>query len=180
MPGIDANLYGPQHAGGTVGQVTSCNQDLAAANGNIFTVTGVIKIKNLVGTVSTVLATSTSLRLFAGATAITAKNVIDITAAANRGYLHDLFYDATGITGSTSTEFCNGAASDDWLVERCAFYVDAAQGDAFTLASPVRWTWQDNDFYVGLTGIAWASVFTFATSALGSPPTTQVRVLSLW
>jgi len=98
---------------------------------------------------------------------ITAKNVIDITAAANRGYLHDLFYDATGITGSTSTEFCNGAASDDWLVERCAFYVDAAQGDAFTLASPVRWTWQDNDFYVGLTGIAWASVFTFATSALG-------------
>ena len=98
----------------------------------------------------------------------TATNFIDLTAAANRGYLHDLFYDSTGIAASTSTEFCNGATCDDWLVERCFFYVDAAQGDAFTLTSPKRWIWQDCDFMVGLTTVAWASVLTFATTPLGN------------
>ena len=98
----------------------------------------------------------------------TGTNFLDITAGAHRGYLHHLFYDATGVTGSTSTEFCNGGAVNDWLVEDCSFYVDAAQGDAFTLTSPVRWVWQRNDFMVGLTTIAWASVFTFATTPLGN------------
>ena len=99
---------------------------------------------------------------------LTAGTFFSGAAAADRGYLHHLFYDATGVTGSTSTEFFNGAASQDWLVEDCRFYVDAAQGDAFTLASPLRWTWQDCDFTVGITAIAWASVFTFTTSALGN------------
>jgi hypothetical protein len=99
---------------------------------------------------------------------LTAKNFIDISSGADRGHLHDLYYNAAGITGSTSTEFVNGAASVDWLVERCSFYVDAAQGDAFTLASPERWVWQDSDFLVGLSAVAWASVFTFTTSALGN------------
>lgn len=99
---------------------------------------------------------------------LTAKNTINHAAGADRGYLHHLFWDATGITGSTSTEFFNGAGSKDWLVEKCSFYVDAAQGDAFTIDSPLRWIWRDCDFTVGLTGIAWASVFTFATSALGN------------
>lgn len=99
---------------------------------------------------------------------LTAKNFIDITSGAHRGYLHHLYYNATGIAASTGTEFCNGAASVDWLVERCIFYVDAAQGDAFTLDSPQRWVWQDCDFLVGLTTVAWASVFTFATTALGN------------
>jgi hypothetical protein len=98
---------------------------------------------------------------------LTAAKFLDVTAGADRAYLHDLFYDATGVAASTSTEFCNAAAALDWLVERCVFYVDAAQGDAFTLASPQRWVFQDNDFMVGLTTVAWASVFTFATSALG-------------
>jgi hypothetical protein len=98
---------------------------------------------------------------------LTAAKFMDVTAAANRGYLHHLFYNATGVAASTSTEFCNAAAADDWLIEQCSFYVDAAQGDAFTLASPLRWVWQDCDFSVGITAIAWASVFTFATSALG-------------
>jgi hypothetical protein len=99
---------------------------------------------------------------------LTAKNFIDLSSGADRGHLHHLYYNATGITGSTSTEFCNGTTNVDWLVEKCAFYVDAAQGDAFTLTSPQRWTWQDCDFTVGLTGIAWATVFTFVTSALGN------------
>jgi hypothetical protein len=99
---------------------------------------------------------------------LTAGISISGTAAANRGYLHHLFWDATGIATSTSTECFNGAASQDWLVEQCAFYIDAAQGDAFTLASPLRWVWQDCDFMVGLTAVAWASVFTFTTSALGN------------
>lgn len=98
---------------------------------------------------------------------ITAKNFIDVASGADRGYLHHLYYNATGITGSTSTEFCSAAASADWLTEKCVFYVDAAQGDAFTLVSPLRWTWQDCDFSVGITAIAWASVFTWTTSALG-------------
>ncbi len=99
---------------------------------------------------------------------LTAAKFMDVTAAANRGHLHHLWYDATGVAASTSTEFCNAAACNDWLVEDCSFYVDAAQGDAFTLASPLRWVWQDCDFTVGLTTVAWASVFTFTTSALGN------------
>lgn len=99
---------------------------------------------------------------------ITAQNFIDVASGADRGYLHHLYYNATGITGSTSTEFLAAAASVDWLVEQCAFYVDAAQGDAFTLTSSQRWVVQDCDFMVGLTTIAWASVFTYATSALGN------------
>lgn len=99
---------------------------------------------------------------------LTAAKFMDVTAAADRGYLHDLWYDATGVAASTSTEFCNAGACNDWLVERCSFYVDAAQGDAFTLASSLRWVWQDCDFTVGLNGIAWASVITFTTSALGN------------
>ena len=98
---------------------------------------------------------------------LTAAKFLDVTAGADRAHLHHLFYDATGVAASTSTEFCNAAAANDWLVEQCSFYVDAAQGDAFTLASPLRWVFQDNDFLVGLTTVAWASVFTFATSALG-------------
>ena len=77
MPGRDANLYGPMHqTGATDWQVAICNQDLAAANGNIFTITGLIRTRHIVGTVTTVLATSTSLRLFAGATAMTASTTI--------------------------------------------------------------------------------------------------------
>lgn len=98
---------------------------------------------------------------------LTAAKFMDVTAAADRAYLHHLWYNATGVAASTSTEFCNAAAADDWLIEQCSFYVDAAQGDAFTLASPLRWVWQDCDFTVGLSAVAWASVFTFATSALG-------------
>lgn len=99
---------------------------------------------------------------------LTAANFLDIASGADRGYLHHLFYDATGVAASTSTEFANSAASLDWLVEWCSFYVDAAQGDAFTLTSSQRWLWQDCDFMVGLTTVAWASVFTFLTSALGN------------
>ncbi len=98
---------------------------------------------------------------------LTAAKFMDVTAAADRNYLHHLWYDATGVAASTSTEFCNAAGANDWLIENCSFYVDAAQGDAFTLASPLRWVWQDCDFTVGLTAVAWASVFTFTTSALG-------------
>jgi hypothetical protein len=99
---------------------------------------------------------------------LTAANLIDVSSGADRGYLHDLYYNSEGVAGSTATEFLAAAASDDWLVERCAFYVDVAQGDAFTLTSSKRWTVQDCDFVVGLTGVAWASVFTFVTSALGN------------
>lgn len=98
---------------------------------------------------------------------LTAKNFIDIASGADRGYLHHLFYNAAGVAASTSTEFVNGTTCVDWLVAKCAFYVDDAQGDAFTLTSSQRWVWEDCDFMVGITAIAWASVFTFLTSALG-------------
>jgi len=99
---------------------------------------------------------------------LTAANFIDVASGADRGYLHHLYYNSTGIAASTSTEFLNGTTCIDWLVEHCDFYIDAAQGDAFTLTSAQRWTWQDCDFTVGLSGIAWATVMTFLTSMLGS------------
>lgn len=99
---------------------------------------------------------------------LTAKNFIDVSSGADRGYLHHLYWNAAGIATSTSTEFLAAAASADWLMERCSFYVDDEQGDVLTLTSSERWIVQDCDFTVGLTGVAWASVFTFATSALGN------------
>jgi hypothetical protein len=77
MAGRDANLTGPQHQGGNDGyQVVTLPQSLAAASGAIATISGIVKIRNIVGTVTTVLATTTSLRVFIGATAITASTTI--------------------------------------------------------------------------------------------------------
>lgn len=79
MAGRDANLTGPQHTGGDGYQVAMCNQDMAAANGNIYTITGIVKIRHIIGTVNTVIATTTTLRLFVGATAICASTTITTT-----------------------------------------------------------------------------------------------------
>ena len=98
---------------------------------------------------------------------ITALDQISVSSGADRGYLHHLYWNAAGIATSTATEFCVATTAVDWLAEKCIFYVDDEQGPAFTLTSCQRWTIQDCDFYVGLTGVAWASVITFATSALG-------------
>lgn len=78
MAGVDALLIGPQHQGGRQAGylVTTCSQSMAAASGAIFTVTGVIKMRNLVGSVSTVIATTTSLQIAAGATTLTASTTI--------------------------------------------------------------------------------------------------------
>lgn len=77
MPGRDANLFGPQHGGGEGFQLAICNQNLAAASGGIFTVTGIIVIRNFVGNVTTVVGTATSLTLKSNAVQIAA--IVDIT-----------------------------------------------------------------------------------------------------
>lgn len=97
----------------------------------------------------------------------TAQKSIVVTSG-DFGYVHDVYWNALGVATSTSTMGISAAASTDWLVERCIFNVDAAQGPAFDLTSSVRWTVQDCDFYVNLTTVAWASVVTFTTSALGN------------
>lgn len=79
MAGRDANLFGPQHVGGDGYQLAICNQDMAAANGNIFTITGIVKLRNMIGTVNTVIGTTTTLRLFVGTTAICASTTITTT-----------------------------------------------------------------------------------------------------
>ena len=98
---------------------------------------------------------------------ITALNQISVASGADRGYLHHLYWNVAGIATSTSTQFCSATTAVDWLMENCSFYIDDEQGDVGTLTSCQRWVIQDNDFYVGLTGVAWESVFTFLTSALG-------------
>lgn len=76
MPGLDANLIGPQHSGGTMWQVAYGTQNLAAASGAIFTVSGICNVRNIIGVVTTVLATSSSLSLAANATVISASVAI--------------------------------------------------------------------------------------------------------
>ena len=99
---------------------------------------------------------------------LTAQNFFQIASGADFGYMHDYLYDAQGIATSTSTEFVASAASEGWVIRRGVHVVDDEQGDAFALTSSVRWLWEDCDFYVELTGVAWESVFTFLTSALGN------------
>ena len=99
---------------------------------------------------------------------LTAQNFFQTASGADFGYMHDYLYDAQGIAASTSTEFVAGTTNEGWVIRRGTHVVDAAQGDAFALTSSTRWLWEDCDFYVELTTVAWASVFTFITSALGN------------
>ena len=99
---------------------------------------------------------------------LTAQNWFQMASGADFGYIHDYWYDAQGISASTSTEFVAGTTNEGWVIRNGKHVVDEAQGDAFSLTSSTRWTWEDCDFYVELSGIAWASVFTFLTSALGN------------
>lgn len=127
-----------------------------------------VLITDAIGSGLTLSVTDVELGYFT-AVPKTATAFMSVGNASNFGYVHDIYYNALGVAASTSTEFCNAVATNiDWLVERCTFNVDAAQGDAFTLDSPTRWVVQDSDFYVNITAIAWASVFTFTTTALGN------------
>jgi len=98
---------------------------------------------------------------------LTAQNWFTISTGADGGWLHDFFYDAQGIAANTATEFVNASATTaDWLVERGWHVVDALQGDCYTLATAVRWQFQDLYF---LTEVAsYATVFTLATNCVGN------------
>lgn len=97
---------------------------------------------------------------------LTAQNVFAI-ASGDRAHFHHFYYNADGVTASTSTEFINASAQvADWLVEDFAVHVDGAQGDFITATSPARWVIQRGDFIC--EGGTWASVFTLATTPIGN------------
>jgi len=98
---------------------------------------------------------------------LTAQNWFAVTTTTDRAWFHDFYYNADGITASTSTEFINSTgANEDWMIERFAVLVDGAQGDFLTLTSPQRWVMQDGDFWV--EGGTWATAATFATTPIGN------------
>lgn len=123
-----------------------------------------VLLTDTIGNALTVSVTDVELGYFT-AVPLTATAFGSIANGANFGYLHDVYWNALGVAGSTSTKgFVAAATTIDWLVERCTFNVDAAQGPAFDLTTATRWVIQDNDFYVNITAIAWASVITMASS----------------
>ena len=98
---------------------------------------------------------------------ITADEIISIADGADGGYIHHVFYDTTGVTANTGTEFVNAAATTkDWLVEDCYFLVSGLQGDCFTWTTATRWIVQDSTFCT-MTA-SYATVFTLATSCVGN------------
>lgn len=98
---------------------------------------------------------------------LTAQNFFSISAGADNGYVHHCFFNAAGVAASTSTEWFNGASTtSDWKVERCDAFIDAAQGDLFTLAGAQRWDWEHIRLTIG--GGTWASAFTFTGASRGN------------
>lgn len=98
---------------------------------------------------------------------LTAQNWFSVSDGADRGYVHNCYYNALGVAASTSTEWFNAAATTvDWEVADCDTIVDAAQGDLFTIAAAVRWKWYNMKMYV--RGGTWASIFTFTGASRGN------------
>lgn len=127
-----------------------------------------VTITDAIGSGLTVSVSDVELGFFT-AVPLTATAFLSVSNGANFGLIHDVFYNAAGVAADTATEFCNAAATTtDWLVKDSVFKVDAAQGDAFTLASGTRWTIEYSDFLVALTTVAWASVITLSGTPLGN------------
>lgn len=98
---------------------------------------------------------------------LTAQNVFSLSAGADNGYIHHCFYNAGGVAASTATEWFNGASTtSDWRVEECDSFVDAAQGDLFTLAGAQRWAFYK--LWLRIGGGTWASAFTFTGASRGN------------
>ena len=98
---------------------------------------------------------------------ITAGTFAGATTGSDGGYVHDVWYDTTGVTASTSTEFMRAPATvSDWLVERGYFLVSGLQGDCFTWTTATRWVVQHSIFCT-MTA-SYASVFTLATDCTGN------------
>lgn len=97
----------------------------------------------------------------------TAQNIFNLVSGTDRGFLHHCYYDTTGVTADTATEFFNGASQEaDWLIQNCYHRIDALHGDCYTLAAALRWVWEDCIF---LTEVAsYASVFTFTAASMGN------------
>lgn len=98
---------------------------------------------------------------------LTAQNFFQIADGADNGYIHHVYYDSQGVDASTSTEFLRTAATTkNWLVEDCAFVVDALQGDCFTWTTALHWLVRRCHF---MTKVAsYATVFTLATNCEGN------------
>jgi hypothetical protein len=104
MAGRDVLLTGSANAGGDGFQLATCAQNLAFASGAIFTITGIVAVRNIVGTVTTVVGTSTSLTLKANATQISA--IVDITTITTLTMLM-----RESATNTALTKIVTGAAS---------------------------------------------------------------------
>lgn len=98
---------------------------------------------------------------------LTATAFMSISNGADGGYIHHVFYDTTGVTANTATEFVNAAATtSDWLVDHCHFLVSGLQGDCFTLATATRWIVR-NCVFCTMTA-SYASTFTLSTACVGN------------
>lgn len=98
---------------------------------------------------------------------LTATSLWSVSNGADRGYMHNLMYDAQGVAASTATEFLTAAAATaDWDVDNCYFIVDALQGDCFTWATAVRWRIMNSEFHTEVA--SYATVITMATNSVGN------------
>lgn len=134
-------------------QLAVCNQNMAAASGAIFTVNGIIKVRNIVGNVTTVIGTASSLNLLANATAIcasttittittltmllreSATNVALTKIVTNAGSLHAAPTDMIlGSAGSTTTINATIDASGTGVIQWALEYFPLSAGVKVTAA----------------------------------------------
>jgi len=98
---------------------------------------------------------------------LTATSLWSVSSGADRGYLHNLMYDAQSVAANTATEFINASATvADWEVMESYFLVDALQGDIFTWATAVRWLVAHCEFHTEVA--SYATAFTMATNSVGN------------
>lgn len=98
---------------------------------------------------------------------LTATSLWSVSNGANRGYVHNVMYDAQGVAASTSTEWFNASATaSDWDIDNCYGIVDALQGDFFTWATATRWHVMNSEFHTEVA--SFATAFTMATNSVGN------------
>ena len=71
---------------------------------------------------------------FLGFVPLTAAVTVNVTGAANGGYIHHIFWNSAGIAASTATSFINFAgAAQHWWIDQVYWMTDAAQGALVTV-----------------------------------------------
>lgn len=97
-------------------------------------------ITDAIGTGLSLSATADDMEIaFLRFVPLTATVNVNVTGAANGGYIHHVFWDSLGVAASTSTSFINFAgAAQNWWIDNPYWLTDGAQGPLISVNGAVN------------------------------------------